>query len=133
MNRFTQSDIDRLNAKNAPKSRQDAPQSAFEGRESSLHRLIEDDLKRRRWFYVHSRTDRATTQQSGVPDFIIAAPNGKTLWCEVKRKGGKLSVEQNVTRHVLLALAHHFAVVFSMDDFDRACAMVETQSNPCAK
>jgi len=82
-----------------------------------LHLLIEDELKRRRWYYVHSRTDRATTQQAGVPDFIIATPNGKTLWIEAKRKGGKLSVEQNVTRHILLAMGHHFAVVFSMEDF----------------
>jgi hypothetical protein len=117
--RLTQADVDRINAKNSPHRVQDAPQNAFEGKEAQLHTIIEDELKRRRWYYVHSRTDRATTQQAGVPDFIVAAPNGKTFFCEVKRKGGKLSVEQNVTRHILLALGHHFAVVFSMEDFLR--------------
>jgi hypothetical protein len=118
MSKFTQFDADRINARNAPKSLpEDGAGQAFEGREAALHLLIEDELKRRRWYYVHSRTDRATTQQAGVPDFIIATPNGKTLWIEAKRKGGKLSVEQNVTRHILLAMGHHFAVVFSMEDF----------------
>jgi hypothetical protein len=130
--RLTQADVDRINAKNAPQSRQDAPQAAFDGRESELHRQIEDELKRRRWFYIHSRTDKRSTNQVGTPDFIIAAPNGKTFFCEVKRKGGKLSVEQNVTRHVLLALGHHFAVVFSMEDFQRECACLEvTKQPPC--
>ncbi len=88
-------------------------------RERDLHDRIEADLKSRRWYYVHSRTDKKTTQAKGVPDFIIAAPGvpAKTLWIEIKKKGGKLSPEQNITRHILCALNHYYFTVYSWDDF----------------
>lgn len=85
--------------------------------EADLHDKIEAELKRRRIYYVHSRMDRATTTQLGVTDFVIAMPNGKTLWMECKRHGGKLSTEQNITRHVLLASGHWHEVVYSMKQF----------------
>ena len=86
-------------------------------REGDLHDEIEATLKFKRWYYVHSRMDRATTSRAGTPDFIIAAPGGVTYWIECKRKGGKLSVDQNITRHILGALGHKFALVFSLQDF----------------
>ena len=47
----------------------------FEGRESDLHDQIEAELKRRRWYYVHSRTDKRTTQNNstGVRRILLAA------------------------------------------------------------
>ena len=92
-------------------------------RESDLHDQIEAELKRRRWYYVHSRMDRATTTQLGVTDFIIAAPptgnvgQPRTFWVECKREGEKLNKEQTVTKHVLLALGHKHFVVFSFEEF----------------
>ena len=105
----------------------DVPHSDAVNREADLHAEIEAWLKLRRWYYVHSRTDRATTQQKGVPDFIIAKPEkglekAETVWIEVKRKGGKLTPEQTVTKHVLTALGHRFAVVYSFDEFLAAVA-----------
>ena len=88
-------------------------------RERDLHDDIEADLKNRRWYYVHSRTDKATTQQAGVTDFIIAAPNGLTIWIECKIKGNKLSKEQSITRHVLLALGHIYATVYSFEEYQQ--------------
>ena|SRR6185436_13553585 len=85
--------------------------------ESELHAEIIDELKRRRLYFVRSRTDKRTTTQLGVPDFIIAMPNGKTLWVECKRKGNKLSQEQNITRHILIASGHRHAVVYSFQEF----------------
>lgn len=85
--------------------------------ESRLHEQIEAELKRRRLYYVHSRMDRATTTQLGVTDFIIAAPNGITYWIEAKRKGGKLTPEQTITKHILTALNHRYATVYSFDEF----------------
>ena len=93
-------------------------------RERDIHDAIEYELNRRRWYYVHSRTDKPTTQRAGVPDFIIALPDGNSLWVEVKKKGGKLSAEQNITRHILLSLGHRFALVFSMDDFLEAISSI---------
>ena len=86
-------------------------------KESDLHDQIAAELVRRRYYFVHSRFDRPTTTQKGVVDFIIAAPDGTTYWCEVKRKDGKLTPEQNITRHVLLGLNHRHFVVRSMSEF----------------
>ncbi len=85
--------------------------------ESDLHKSIEAELRRKRWFFCHSRMDKRTTTQLGMPDFIVAAPDGKTYWIEAKRKGNKLSKEQNITRHCLLALDHIHATVYSMEEF----------------
>lgn len=104
-----------------PKSKQNASYAILEGKnrplESDLHDQIEAELKRRRYYYVHSRMDRPTTQQLGVADFIIATPNGRTLWVEAKRKGGKLTKEQTVTKHCLMALGHSYATVFNFQEF----------------
>ncbi len=86
-------------------------------RESDLHEKIIQELKLRRYYFVHSRTDKRTTNQIGCPDFLIYAPFGIALCCEVKRKGSKLSAEQNVVKHVLTALGHRWAMVTSMDEF----------------
>lgn len=90
--------------------------------EGGLHDKIEEELKRRRWYYVHSRMDKRTTTQLGVTDFIIAIPengemHGRTLWLEAKRHGAKLTKEQNITRHILLASGHWHEVVFSFAQF----------------
>lgn len=89
--------------------------------ERQLHDKIEAELKRLRWYYVHSRMDQSTTTQLGVTDFIIAVPGGRTLWLEVKRKGGKLSQEQNIARHILTALGHWHEVAYSFEDFLTIC------------
>ena len=84
--------------------------------ESPLHDDIEKELKRRRWYYVHSRMDKRTTTDLGVTDFIVAIPGGKTLWLEAKRRGAKLSKDQNIVRHILKASGHWHEVAFSMTD-----------------
>jgi hypothetical protein len=61
--------------------------------------------------------DKPTTNQLGTCDFIIAAPDGHTFWIECKAKGGKLTPDQNITRHLLLALGHRYAVVFNHQEF----------------
>lgn len=88
--------------------------------ESDLHAEIAAELVRRRWFFVRSRMDKKTTCQKGVPDFICAAPDGRTYWIECKRKNAKLSKDQNITRHVLLALGHKHATVYSFEEFVEA-------------
>lgn len=91
--------------------------------ESDLHDKIEAELKRRRWYYVHSRMDKPTTTELGVTDFIIAVPrlgaerHCRTLWLEAKRHGAKLTKEQNIVRHILLAAGHWHEVVYSMKQF----------------
>lgn len=88
-------------------------------RESKLHDQIIEQLVRRRFYFVRSRMDKKTTQPKGTPDFICAAPNGIVYFIEVKKPGAKLTKEQTITRHVLLALGHRHHVVYHMDDFLR--------------
>ena len=85
--------------------------------EASLHDQIAAELKRRQWYFVHSRTDRATTQAKGVPDFIIARPDGVTLWLEIKLPKGKLTPEQAGTIHWLRRLGHRAEVIYSFEEF----------------
>lgn len=85
-------------------------------KESDLHQDIIDLCKRRGWFYVRSRMDRRTTQAVGVPDFIIAADGGKTIWIEAKAKGNKPSSEQLATITFLKAKGHVAAICYNMAD-----------------
>ncbi len=99
---------------------------ATDGSESDLHTDISAELKRRRLYFVHSRMDKRTTTQLGVTDYIIAMPNGKTLWLEVKKRGNKLSQSQAITRHILLASGHWHEVVYSMAEFMKLITLAET-------
>lgn len=116
MPNWTQSDHIAQQLRQAPKHRASESVKSVE-LESDLHAKIIEELKRRRIYFVRSRTDKRTTTQLGVTDFICAMPNGKTLWMECKRKGGKLSQSQNITRHILLASGHWHAVIYNMDEF----------------
>lgn len=84
--------------------------------EAKLHEQIIEACQQRGWYFVRSRMDRPTTQQKGVPDFIIAA-HGKTYWVEAKAKGKKLTREQNGTLHWLQHLGHPAGMVYSLADF----------------
>jgi hypothetical protein len=108
-----------MQARQLAKTNRGQPVAAKEGceRESKLHEQIAAELQRRRWYAVHSRMDQATTTQSGVCDFICAAPGGVVYWVEVKRRGAKLTKDQAITRHVLLALEHKHRVVYSFQEF----------------
>lgn len=108
------------------------PANAYAGPEKNLHDKIEDDLRRRRWFYEHNRMDMATTGALGETDFTIAAPLGVSAWLEVKRKGKKLTKEQNIARHCLLALGHLWFLIYSMEDYDAAMVIVEARVSAMA-
>lgn len=84
--------------------------------ESELHQEIIDLCKRRGWFYVRSRMDKRTTQAIGVPDFIIAADDGKTIWIEAKAKGNKPTTEQLATITFLKAKGHLAGLAYNMAD-----------------
>jgi RecB family endonuclease NucS len=118
-NKLTWADVERQNAKVFAARFKDSPppEDAFTGKESELHRAIINDCQQRRYYVVHSRCDRATTQSKGVPDLIIAMQGGKVVWVEVKVGKNKLSAEQTITRHVLLALGHDYHLVTSFSQW----------------
>lgn len=118
MPRMTQFEVDAHNARqNASKFSGNKSLEAFDGLEAELHEQIEAELKKRRWYYVRSRMDRKTTTQKGVVDFIVAGNNGITYWLEIKRKNSKLTAEQTITKHVLLALGQRYETIFSFQQF----------------
>lgn len=82
--------------------------------ERDLHDEIIALCRSKGWFYVHSRMDRKSTTGVGVPDFCIALPNGKTVWLECKRKGGKPTTAQNAALAQLQRLGHAAYVVEDM-------------------
>lgn len=92
-------------------------------REKDLHEQIIQECKTRGWFYVHSRMDMPTTTACGVTDFIIATSDGRTLWIEVKRKGGKVTPAQQGTLHWLERNKQLVAVVYSFENFLAVCEM----------
>jgi hypothetical protein len=117
MSQFNQAWVDRINARNAPKQ-----PVASEGveRERDLHDDVEAECRQRRWLYVHSRTDRPTTQVKGVPDFLIFRPENRTIFLELKTRTGKLTPEQTAWKFCAEFLGYKYAVIRSMAEFYKA-------------
>lgn len=118
MPRMTQAEVDAHQMRvNAQRRSPDAATNGFDGKEADLHRLIEMDLKSRRWLYVHSRTDQPTTTQKGVPDFIVFSGLGKVLFVEVKTRTGKLSTEQRVWQYCAEIAGYEYHIVRSLSEW----------------
>jgi hypothetical protein len=87
--------------------------------EKELHQKIMDhcDARWPRWKYIHSRMDRATRNEPGVPDFDIFLPGGKHLLVEAKRPGEKLSPAQRSYHAELAKLDQPIAVIHDLPEF----------------
>lgn len=70
-----------------------------------------------RWKYIHSRMDKSTRNEPGVPDFTIFLPENKKLVIEAKRPGEKLSPAQRDWHAEMDRLDHTVHLVYSFDDF----------------
>lgn len=91
-------------------------------KESDLHDEILEYCKQRGWVCIHSRMDRKTTNACGTPDFIVALTDGRTVYAEAKRKGGKLSPSQQATLAWLLHNRQTAGVVTTLQDFITLCS-----------
>jgi hypothetical protein len=93
--------------------REDAPL------ESKLHGDIKIycDNQWPRWKYVHSRMDRETTTNLGVPDFVIFMPKRRTVCIECKRPGKKLTTEQHTWAYEVEKLDAFYFTVHTMQEF----------------
>jgi len=85
--------------------------------EAELHSQIEAYLRGKGWPYFHSRMDRPHTDKLGTPDFIIAMPEGITIYVECKSKKGKAAVEQLATMVALKKFGHKYYLVRSITEF----------------
>lgn len=107
------------------------PQDQDTTRESEIQRSIVDYCKSRGWLVVWQRMDRATTTEKGTVDLVIAADGAVTWWVEVKRPGGKLTVEQLAKQAHLKRLGHRNAVVHSLREFVAlVCGVKQEQFGP---
>lgn len=108
----------------SPKDRGDLNQKTTEERSSTvdlrlerdLHKLIMNELSRRQIFYVHSRTDKKTSQNVGVPDFIFAVLGLPTA-VEVKLPGRKLTADQEYVRNAMIQDGWRYYIVYSFEEF----------------
>lgn len=86
-----------------------------EGLESRLQAKIEKHLDGLGYYYFHDRSRKVN--KPGHPDLIIACPGGRTLWLELKARGGKLSDDQQVVQMKLMYLKHEFYEIRSFKRF----------------
>ncbi len=57
----------------------------------------------------------------GSPDLVFALEQGRTLWLEMKKEGGRLSDEQVGLHSKLRALGHEVMVAYSVDQAMEIC------------
>lgn len=93
------------------------PKASGVEREKDLHDAILAHCRFRGWPVVHSRMDVPQTAGVGTPDFVIALPEGRTVWVEAKSAKGKLSSEQRAWIATLIRVGHTAHVVRSMEEF----------------
>ena len=75
--------------------------------------------------YFWQRLDRKATGKPGTPDFIVALPEGKTLWIEMKC-GTELSPPQAVTLRLLAKLGHTTTVCNSVREAVKFVSLHQT-------
>jgi hypothetical protein len=56
----------------------------------------------------------------GMPDIVVALPQGRVLWLEVKSAKGSVSANQIAVHGLLNGLGHHVPVVRSVDEVREA-------------
>ncbi len=83
--------------------------------ESNLQEKIEKYCREHGFPFFHDRSRKKNAP--GFPDLVIALKGGRTLWLELKSKGGVMSKEQKEWRLQLLALGHEHHIVKSYRGF----------------
>lgn len=88
--------------------------------EKELHNLCLNYLRQKNVFVIHSRMDRKTTNQTGIPDLIFAlpsSPHGIPCAVELKRSGCHPTPEQVKVLEQLDASGWTTRVVTTFEQF----------------
>jgi hypothetical protein len=83
-------------------------------KESQIHQALSKWLDSEKLLYIHSRTDRKTSQTLGDPDFIVWHC-GRAIGVEIKVVGNKLSVAQVERIADLRANGNEVHVCYSLE------------------
>lgn len=70
-----------------------------------------------RWKYIHSRTDKRSTVDPGVPDFAVFGPYPRCIVVECKSKSGKLSTDQQNWIAEMKMIGWTVNVVWNLEEF----------------
>lgn len=132
LDKMTREDRERLGK--VGKTTSEIDQATAVKLERELHKLMQNELNRRQIFAVHSRTDKKTTQQPGVPDFIMALwafadserPGPTPVAVEVKVGANDLSDEQKAVRDDMVRDGWTYRVVRSFEEFRALLAEFQT-------
>lgn len=92
-------------------------EESFVGLESELQFKCEAFLRGGGFYFFHDRSKRAN--DPGLLDLVIALPEGRTIWVELKTKGHKTTKDQKRTILRLQYLGHHTHVVRSFGQFTK--------------
>lgn len=117
MTAFSQFDLEQMQSRlrlNVPDEKRKRV-SGDVAAESELHEQIIQECRRRLWPFVHSRMDKKTRTKKGVPDFVICADRGRTIWIEAKGPETKISPEQRIFIAMAKKLGTIVHVCRSMD------------------
>ena len=86
--------------------------------EHDLQSKCEDYCDKHGYLWLHDRS-RKVNIPGRFLDLIVALPGARVIWCELKRKGNKLSDEQIRTKVRLLFLGHEVYEIRSFRQFVR--------------
>lgn len=116
MSNITKFQFEQMQARSAHPSDNPRPSPPLE---KELHRQIMDHCDKQwpRWKYIHSRMDKSTRNEIGVPDFVIALPNRRTRFIEAKRSGEKPTLAQSAWHAEMTKLGHTVHIVHDMKEF----------------
>ena len=90
--------------------------------ESDLDDAVGDYCREHGWYVIRARTDRKSTLAKGTPDYAIFAHGGRTLFLELKRKGGKATTAQQAAVAHLTKLGH---LAYVVDNWNEALKMLQ--------
>jgi hypothetical protein len=111
--RWSQFELDAHNAKHVDFDQ--FKNKADDGKESILRGKIEKYCRDNGWYCFHDNS--RNVNREGHPDLVIAMPDSRTLWIEIKAKNGKLSSEQKIVLSKLKGLKHESYVLNNFEAF----------------
>ena len=89
------------------------PKYKYKLKENDIKKMVKQYLTLAEWFHFHILAGLGSFL--GIPD-MIAIKNGRVLFLEIKKPGGKLSPGQIIFRDMIL---YHGGEYYKIDDLDR--------------